>query len=629
MTALQSLLDSLPSLTLVVGKGGTGKTTVSAGVAAHLARRGHRTLVLSTDPAGTLGDALGASLGPKPQPIANVPNLDACQLVAAVERNEFLARWRDVIATIIDRGTYLDASDIDGLVDAALPGADEVFALLALASLLRESTYDRIVVDTAPTGHTLRLLALPRTFDALIALLDTMQQKHRFMVQALTHRYRRDRADEFLDEMRSSIGSLRAALQDSQRSGALVIGRPETVVAAETTRLVGALGGAEVGIVAVIVNAMPIDPGEEARKASKELASLAPSAPHYAIPRLALATGIASASSVMEGLAVSEPSRAVPSAPMSKNAPLDRRGSRDIEPTLARRLGRPLTIVGGKGGVGKTTVSCAVALAAAEEGDRVLLVSTDPAPSIADALGEPIGDAETKVPGVRKGELYARQMDAAAAFQRFRSQYETRVDALFAALIGRGVDATYDRAIVRDLLALTPPGIDELYALSSLGETLADASYARVIVDPAPTGHLLRLLEMPALALDWSRQLMRLMLKYKEIVGLGETAQELLDFSRRTRTLEGIFKDHSRAGLVAVALDEPLVRGETERLVAAVRELGVDVIALVWNRADTSTRPLPSIAPLEQLVTPERQPPPVGIAALRDWSHDWISLSLR
>src|SRR6185369_4294882 len=101
--------------------------------------------------------------------VAGRTNLDARQLSASELRSEFLGEWRDTIAEIIDRGTYLDREDVDGLVDAALPGVDEIFALLALADLLADSSgkYKRLVVDTAPTGHTLRLLALPETFGAL------------------------------------------------------------------------------------------------------------------------------------------------------------------------------------------------------------------------------------------------------------------------------------------------------------------------------------------------------------------------------------------------------------------------------------------------------------------------------
>jgi arsenite-transporting ATPase len=292
---------------------------------------------------------------------------------------------------------------------------------------------------------------------------------------------------------------------------------------------------------------------------------------------------------------------------------------------------RTLTLTGGKGGVGKTTVSCALALAAAAAlngSGRVLLVSTDPAPSIADALDQPIEDGERAVaeaPG-----LFARQMDAGAAFRAFRERYQERIDVLFDGLIGRGVDASHDRGILRELLALAPPGIDELHALASLGDTLEGGEYARIVVDPAPTGHLLRLLEMPALALDWSHRVMRMMLKYKEVAGLGDSAQELLAFARRTRAIEALLHDPERAGLIVVTLNEPLVRAESARLVRALRGAGVAVHGIAWNRAESSDvcppSPLPTDVPLPQLVAPLALSPPIGVLAIRAWSERWYAL---
>jgi len=125
--------------------------------------------------------------------------------------------------------------------------------------------------------------------------------------------------------------------------------------------------------------------------------------------------------------------------------------------------------------------------------------------------------------------------------------------------------------------------------------------------------------------------LMRLMLKYRDIGGLGETAEDLLAFARRTRRLGELLRDPTQAGLVVVALDEPLVRGETARLVAATRAEGVEVRAVVWNRWATADIPVPlPVTPaLAQFVAPAAVPPPVGVAALRAWAGQWRELAER
>ena len=623
MSALETLLDALPRITLVVGKGGVGKTTCAAGIAASFAARGERTLIVSTDPAAALADVVGSPVGTTETPVAGQPTLAARQLAASELRREFLARWRDVITEIIDRGTYLERGEVEGLVDAALPGGDEIFAVLALADLIAEgeSRYDRIVVDTAPTGHTVRMLALPETFRALISMLDLMQEKHRFTVRALTHRYRRDRADEFLDDMRRRIDGLRAALTDGGSVAAVVVTRPEEMVLAETTRYLDTLGSLGVRVVTLVVNA--------ANEPSRSDATPdRPGVLRLWIPR------------------ADEPPRGVEAiktlvkrATRLQPRPPKVRAHSAARPAQGRRhsfgpveLTRPFTIVGGKGGVGKSTVACTLAIAAAEAGrGRVLLVSTDPAPSIADALGE-TGAAWTRadeehevdaVPG-----LVVRQMDATAAFARLRDAYQDRIDAMFDALVGRGIDVSQDRAVLRELLALAPPGIDELFALSIIGEALLERRFASVVIDPAPTGHLLRLLDMPAIALDWTHRLMRLILEYRSVVTLGDTASDLLDFAKRTRAIESLLHDPGRCGLVIVSLDEPIVRSETERLASAASARAVDVIGLIWNRIPGANvpAPLPRTVARRQFCARDMSPPPIGGTALREWSHSWREL---
>jgi arsenite/tail-anchored protein-transporting ATPase len=630
VSAFAALLETLPRTSLVVGKGGVGKTTCAVGIATLFARRGERTLILSTDPAAALAEVAGAPVSFDAAPLAGEPNLDARQLSAAQLRQSFLGEWRETIAEIIDRGTYLDRADVDGVVDAALPGVDEIFALLALAEVLSDSSeYTRVVVDTAPTGHTLRLLEMPETFRSMLSMLDLMQDKHRFMVRALTHRYRRDRADDFLDTMRARIDGLRAALTDTRAVAAILITRDEPVVEAESRRYLESLRTLRVHVAAVFVNATFVDATSENN--TPRSTAYASGVPTYMIPNAAPPPRGLNGVAAIVNSAVQYPHAA---AGRARSTPPRSRRSPSREPQAAKTISpsTELTIVAGKGGVGKSTVACALAIAVADAYSGVtLLVSTDPAPSIADALGAskaPWARTDAEHALVDPPRLVVRQMDATAAFARLREEYQGRIDALFDTLVGRGVDVERDHAILRDLLALAPPGVDEVFALSILGDALDEKRFARIIVDPAPTGHLLRLLEMPAIALDWTHRLMRLMLKYRDVVGLGDSARELLDFAKRTRALDTLLHDRERCSLVLVSLDEPVVRAETERLAAALHARSIDVAGLVWNRARRDPSPLPASVSERQYCAREVSPPPIGATALRDWSKSWHELSV-
>ena len=630
MSGIDALLASLPGWTLVGGKGGVGKTTCAASLALRSARDGVTTLVLSTDPAGTLADALGAPLSGDPRTIPDVPSLAASQLDAAAARSDFISRFGDIVATIVDRGTYLDREDIQGLVDSTLPGIDETMALLALADLSERDDWKRVVLDTAPTGHTLRLLALPQTFLALIELLDAMQGKHRFMVSALLHRYRPDAADAFIDDLRRKVTRLRALTTDPARTGVLLVTRPEPLVLSETVRSAATLAAMNMTVSAVLLNAVAAARDSDTETAVDTVRRAVPDAALFTAADFGtLDPGRPSLERWSSGV------RQLVRDNRSKRASFRPGDTGDTRATLAALPAAlsaaapaleslpPVLLVGGKGGVGKTTVSCALALATARRGHRTFLVSTDPAPSVADALAQPIADADVEVQG--GNGLVARQIEATAAFARWRTEYEARVDSAFDALLGPGLDAAHDRAIARQLFALAPPGIDELYALIWLGDAVAEGAYERIVIDPAPTGHLIRLLEMPSLALDWSHRLLRLMLKYRELAGGGELTADLVAFARRTRAVTALLQNPAEAGVLVVALDEPVVRLEACRIIDRVRSLGNHVPALVWNRVREAPAPLPVEPTVRQFVA-AAVPSPIGPARLLEWLDDWRAL---
>src|SRR2546426_628993 len=237
-----------------------------------------------------------------------------------------------------------------------------------------------------------------------------------------------------------------------------------------------------------------------------------------------------------------------------------------------------LVLFGGKGGVGKTTPAAAAAISIARRGDRVLLLSTDPAHSIGDVLGTAIGDQEREV----EPRLWAFEPDAARAFERRREKYRTAVEELFAALRGgSSVDAPYDRAVMKDLIELAPPGLDELFALLAVIEALQ--RYPVVVADTAPTGHALRLLELVGKAREWVQVLLQIQLKYRRVTGLGELARDLTGTARELRELQQLLVDPGRARFVAVTRAAALPRQETARLLSALRRLRIATPALLVN----------------------------------------------
>ncbi|HUF92903.1 MAG TPA: ArsA family ATPase, partial [Candidatus Limnocylindria bacterium] len=290
----------------------------------------------------------------------------------------------------------------------------------------------------------------------------------------------------------------------------------------------------------------------------------------------------------------------------------------------------------GKGGVGKTTCAAAAAIALAERAPapRVLLLSTDPAHSLADVLGTALDDKERPVPGTASG-LRARELDAPRAFQERRERYRHAVDELFGAVLqGSRMDVAFDREVVQQLIDLAPPGLDELFAILTVIEALfhrAPAPYDVIVLDTAPTGHALRLLQMPAAALEWVHALIAILLKYRAVVGLGDLATDLVEIARDLRALQALLRDPARARVVAVTRAANLPRLETDRLLARLRTLGIAVSAVLLNavppghgaRCRTAERPSASRKRYAMISAPAVFPPPQGVGELRQWARRW------
>ncbi|HET8655911.1 MAG TPA: ArsA family ATPase, partial [Longimicrobiaceae bacterium] len=257
--------------TLVGGKGGVGKTTTAAALAVELARSGRPVLVVSVDPAHSLGDALGLALGDEPGAVPGVPGLRALEVDAERERARFLASNRASLASLLERGTFLDASDVAEATELAVPGLDELAALFRLLDLLREDDA-YLVVDTAPTGHALRLLDLPRLAAGWLGALRAMEEKHRAVALALAGEYRADAAADFLAATAAELSDAERLLADPVRTRLLLVTTPEPGVLAETRRFEAALTGRGIALAGIVVNRCEAKATERAQPAKNRAA---------------------------------------------------------------------------------------------------------------------------------------------------------------------------------------------------------------------------------------------------------------------------------------------------------------------------------------------------------------------
>jgi len=631
-----------------------------------LAESGRRVLVVSTDPAHSLGDALGRRLGPRPRP---VPVRRGTLRAVELDADAALARWleqrRDGLATIALRGTYLDREDVDRFLSLSLPGTDELIGLLELARLARASPLDDVVVDTAPTGHTLRLLQMPETLRQIASVLDDMQAKHRFLSRSLGGRYRADSADALIAEIEQESSGILALLRDAERTTFSWVMLPEALSLEESRDGLAGLRRSGIRVGEIVVNRVtPAPPGPcalcEGRRRS-EAAVLAEAARAFRpLPMRVVAAqddepeGVAALRTFARALAgppgrfrpassAGSARKRVPAATrLSPRAPAEPWWLSDLMPRSRRLL-----VFGGKGGVGKTTAAATAALALADGRDgRVLLLSADPAHSLGDALSARLGDDERAVPGA-SGRLRARELDADRALAAARARYRGAVDQLFDALRGgSNLDPAFDRAVMQDLIALAPPGIDELFALAAVTDALTQESTpsapSTVVLDTAPTGHALRLLALPDAAREWIQALLSVLLKYRQVVGLGRLAQELVDVSKQLRTLEALLRDPARTAFVAVTRPADLPRRETARLLDQLEAMGIPVAGLLVNaitppgcarcrravaREEKHVRALArrflTRAGRPMILAPMTAPEPRGIRALRDWGRTW------
>ncbi|MDX2231129.1 MAG: ArsA family ATPase [Leptolyngbyaceae cyanobacterium bins.349] len=605
---MNSPLDRYHSLrlALISGKGGVGKTTFSCALARNWAQHfpSDRVLLLSTDPAHSLGDVLGISVTSQANSVPDVPNLQVQALDAEALLQDFKAQFGSVLELLVERGSFVQREDLAPVWDLSWPGLDELMGILEIQRLLRQQVVDRVVVDMAPSGHTLNLFGLMDFLDEFLVALELFQEKHRVIQQSFTGRTTTDEADEFLTQMKADLAAGRSLLQDQAQTACLVVAIPEPMSLLETRRFLKSLQQLAIPCGGLIINflshsltadspfpAAHPDRLIEQQQLLQRFLDLADAIPVFGIPQQdqepigspALDRLIAQIHPILASPAV---------AAVSASTIPDR-----IPPSFEDFVlaGRRLILVGGKGGVGKTTVAAAIAWAMADRHpDRqTRVISIDPAHSLGDAFGLELGHEVSAI----APNLSAQEVDAERVLERFREEYLWELASMMSGESGDGdtmLKIAYGPEGWRRIVTQSLPGIDEMLSLVTVMELLESNQQDLIILDTAPTGHLLRFLEMPTAMTEWLAWIFKLWMKYQDVLGHVELMGRLRTLRQRVVQAQKKLKDSQYTEFISVVQAQSAILAEAQRLSQALDELGLSQRYCVLNRYDVDQDIVPT-----------------------------------
>ena len=515
------------------GKGGVGKTSLASACAVQLAEAGRRVLLVSTDPASNLDEVLETRLSDTPTPVAGVPGLSALNIdpeaAAAAYRERMVGPYRGLLPEAAIRSME---EQFSGGCTVEIAAFDAFAALLAGTGVAGD--FDHVVFDTAPTGHTLRLLTLPSAWSEFLST-NTTGTSCLGPLAGLEHK-------------RSIYAAAVAALTDAAVTTVVLVARPETAALREAERSRHEL--AELGVVNQVLainglfDAPSDDPVAQAMARRHRDALAAMPVDLAALPRSC--TGF-----IARGLVGLEALRALlhPVQSPTTASPAPDLPALVLPPGLAplvddiERAGHGLVMTMGKGGVGKTTVAAAVAVALAARGHRVLLSTTDPAAHLAWSLDE-------AVPG-----LTVQRIDPTIEVARHRDEVLARA--------GAGLDPSARAMLEEDLRS---PCTEEIAVFRAFAATVAQAAHGFVVLDTAPTGHTVLLMDS---AEAYHREVGRTR---------GDLPEAVLNLLPRLR-------DPEFTRVLVVTLAEATPVHEAERLQDDLRRAGIEPFAWVIEQS--------------------------------------------
>lgn len=454
-------LDEAPRHLFFTGKGGVGKTSIACATAVHLADTGKRVLLVSTDPASNVGQVFGQAIGNRIVAIAGVAGLFALEIdpqaAAQQYRDRIVGPVRGVLPDQVVRGIE---EQLSGACTTEIAAFDEFTALLTDPALRTE--YDHIVFDTAPTGHTIRLLQLPGAWSGFIE----QNPEGASCLGPLAG----------LDKQRAQYHDAVEALADPVRTRLVLVARAQASSLNEAARTEIELAAIGFKRQHLVINGL-MPEGEAAHdplasalieRESTALAHMPPSLRELSTDRLPLKSfnlvGLVAIRGLFE---TTNPVEAETNPTNSVALPT----LHELVDVIAAD-GHGLVMVMGKGGVGKTTIAAAIAVALAARGLPVHLTTSDPAAHLTDMLAGSLDN------------LTVSRIDPKAETERYQSEVM--------ASKGKNLDDAGRAMLAEDLRS---PCTEEIAVFQAFSRIIREAGRRFVVMDTAPTGHTLLLLD--------------------------------------------------------------------------------------------------------------------------------------
>ena len=251
--ALNGLENNDLKLIIFGGKGGVGKTSCAIATALALSEK-YKTLLISTDPAHSVSDCLEQQIGYKVVAVEGTTNLSAIEVVADEALSVFVTEHQKELKKLLETSTNLDNEDIEEMLTLSIPGIDEVMSFKTIIDFIEQGGYEKYVVDTAPTGHVLRLISSPKLLDEWIKVAARMRWKYRYMITSFSGSYQPDAVDTFLLGLKKMVKRIENILRDNSRCEFIPVCIPEAMAIMETGRLLSILGTSEITAKHIIVN---------------------------------------------------------------------------------------------------------------------------------------------------------------------------------------------------------------------------------------------------------------------------------------------------------------------------------------------------------------------------------------